>query len=116
LVGRIKSQGNLWSEQNGCMVFSLRDGSGGYYCVQNNANLSATVTLDLSGSVGVNMTRGMDLTNDVIPPYKSMLINCATCFTQDSWSLSSTLNWKLTRNTNENHQPGIFENGFHDIF
>ena len=71
-------QGVVWSEQEGAIVYSLKDGSGAYFCLQNNSPDGVQITLDLRGSENVVMSRGTEETLDVVPPYKAMLLNTAT--------------------------------------
>ena len=120
LVERIKAEGEQWLHQAGSCLFKLRDGAGGYYCVQNNSSMGCTVTLNLQGSEGVIMTRGAEITEDTIPPKKSMLLNCATGLGGCRWSLHAEAKhicreWNM-RFSDESHTPGIYENGFHDVF
>jgi hypothetical protein len=68
----------IWSEQEGAIVYSLKDGSGAYFCLQNNSPDGVQITLDLRGSENVVMSRGTEETLDVVPPYKAMLLNTAT--------------------------------------
>jgi hypothetical protein len=74
----VAPQGVVWSEQEGAIVYSLKDGSGAYFCLQNNSPDGVQITLDLRGSENVVMSRGTEVTVDVVPPYKAMLLNTAT--------------------------------------
>ena len=74
----VAPQGVVWSEQEGAIVYSLKDGSGAYFCLQNNSPDGVQITLDLRGSENVVMSRGTEETLDVVPPYKAMLLNTAT--------------------------------------
>ena len=74
----VAPQGVVWSEQEGAIVYSLKDGSGAYFCLQNNSADGVQITLDLRGSENVVMSRGTEETVDVVPPYKAMLLNTAT--------------------------------------
>jgi hypothetical protein len=74
----VAPQGVVWSAQEGAIVYSLKDGSGAYFCLQNNSPDGVQITLDLRGSENVVMSRGTEETLDVVPPYKAMLLNTAT--------------------------------------
>ena len=78
LAGRVKREGELWgsgsSASNNLMLYSLTDGGGAYVVADGTScNTSCEVSLDLSGSRGLIVSRGSERTKDLVCVFFSFL-------------------------------------------
>ncbi len=111
LIRRVQREGEI-TINKGLVVRTLTDAGGCYITAQNSMPRgSAYISLDLSSSGNLAMSRGSAVTVDVIPAGKQMVVNCATAL-GGGWYFQSKI--EMQTSSGETHSPGIFGNGLHD--